>query len=289
MKEGLKERLEALATRKDDLLTISEIGDRPDHRRRGAGVPQALLRHQHDDAEGRRSERLAARLGPLRQVALHRDEESRPRRWCSPPARRSPTRSAKCSTRAALPAAGAAGRARPARVRRMGVDLRRHPTELELQPSGKYKPVTRFAAFVNVPELIAMFRSFADVVMPERPAPDTCRCRAIRRRQAPDRHRASRRPAFKAYQRQLDAADQGDRGARRRAGAGRRHPALGHHRRPARRDRPASGRSGRRATSRTTSSTCSIANVLRIWQETADAALPAARTASRSSCPAPAR
>ncbi len=40
-------------------------------------------------------------------------------------------------------------------------------TELELQPSGKYKPVSRFASFVNVPELIAMFRSFADVVMPE--------------------------------------------------------------------------------------------------------------------------
>ncbi|RWB00028.1 MAG: lactate dehydrogenase, partial [Mesorhizobium sp.] len=38
---------------------------------------------------------------------------------------------------------------------------------LELQPSGKYKPVTRFATFVNVPELIAMFRSFADVVLPE--------------------------------------------------------------------------------------------------------------------------
>lgn len=40
-------------------------------------------------------------------------------------------------------------------------------TELELQPSGKYKPVSRFASFVNVPELIAMFRAFADVVMPE--------------------------------------------------------------------------------------------------------------------------
>ncbi|WP_141678783.1 hypothetical protein, partial [Acinetobacter baumannii] len=40
-------------------------------------------------------------------------------------------------------------------------------TELELQPSGKYRPVTRFAQFVNVPELIAMFRSFADVVLPD--------------------------------------------------------------------------------------------------------------------------
>lgn len=39
-------------------------------------------------------------------------------------------------------------------------------TELDLQPSGKYKPVTRFSQFVNVPELIAMFRTFADVVLP---------------------------------------------------------------------------------------------------------------------------
>ena len=37
-------------------------------------------------------------------------------------------------------------------------------TELELQPSGLYKPVTRFAEFVNVADLMAMFRSFADVV-----------------------------------------------------------------------------------------------------------------------------
>ncbi len=37
-------------------------------------------------------------------------------------------------------------------------------TELELQPSGAYKPVTRFAAFINVADLIMMFRSIADVV-----------------------------------------------------------------------------------------------------------------------------
>ena len=39
-------------------------------------------------------------------------------------------------------------------------------TEMELQPSGTYKPVTRFSEFVNVPELIDIFRSFADVVLP---------------------------------------------------------------------------------------------------------------------------
>jgi N12 class adenine-specific DNA methylase len=38
-------------------------------------------------------------------------------------------------------------------------------TELELQPNGKYTPVTRFAEFVNVPELIGMFRMFADVLI----------------------------------------------------------------------------------------------------------------------------
>ncbi|MEO8715441.1 MAG: helicase-related protein, partial [Acetobacteraceae bacterium] len=38
-------------------------------------------------------------------------------------------------------------------------------TELELQPSGAYKPVERFSEFINVPELIDMFRMVADVVM----------------------------------------------------------------------------------------------------------------------------
>src|SRR5208283_3160171 len=38
-------------------------------------------------------------------------------------------------------------------------------TELELQPSGSYKPVERFSQFVNVPELIDMLRTVADVVL----------------------------------------------------------------------------------------------------------------------------
>ncbi len=76
-------------------------------------------------------------------------------------------------------------------------------TELELQPSGKYKPVSRFASFVNVPELIAMFRSFADVVMPEDlrqyvkvPAIATGRRQIVT---------AKPTAAFKRYQLQLDA------------------------------------------------------------------------------------
>ncbi len=37
--------------------------------------------------------------------------------------------------------------------------------ELELQPSGAYKPVERFCEFINVAELIDMFRTVADVVL----------------------------------------------------------------------------------------------------------------------------
>lgn len=40
-------------------------------------------------------------------------------------------------------------------------------TSLELQPTGQYKPVTRLSSFRNVPELVAMFRSFADVLTRE--------------------------------------------------------------------------------------------------------------------------
>lgn len=38
-------------------------------------------------------------------------------------------------------------------------------TELEMQPSGTYKPVTRLTEFENVPELFALFRQVADVVL----------------------------------------------------------------------------------------------------------------------------
>ena len=75
MKEGHKERLEALVHPQGRSAHHLRDRHRPDHRRRGAGVPEAQLRHQHVDAEGRRSQRLAAGLGPLCEVPLHRDEK----------------------------------------------------------------------------------------------------------------------------------------------------------------------------------------------------------------------
>jgi N12 class adenine-specific DNA methylase/adenine-specific DNA methylase len=166
LKEGLKERLEALATRKDDLLTLSEIG-----------VDQIIV----DEAQEFRKLSFATNMSTLKGV----DPNGSQRAWDLYV--KSRLLDMKNPGRALVLASGtpitntlgemftvqrlmdhAALEARglhefDAWASTFGDTT----TELELQPSGKYKPVTRFATFVNVPELIALFRSFADVVLPE--------------------------------------------------------------------------------------------------------------------------
>ncbi len=75
-------------------------------------------------------------------------------------------------------------------------------TELELQPSGTYKAVTRFSEFVNVPELIDLFRSFADIVQKDdiRPYVNIPRVAGGRRQIIT----ADPSLLFKGYQRALD-------------------------------------------------------------------------------------
>jgi len=74
-------------------------------------------------------------------------------------------------------------------------------TELELQPSGTYKPVERFSRFINVPELIDMFRSVADVVLKD----DLRGYLTLPRLKGERRHlvTAEASDAFRAYQRDL--------------------------------------------------------------------------------------
>ena len=74
-------------------------------------------------------------------------------------------------------------------------------TELELQPSGAYKPVTRFAAFINVADLMMMFRSVADVVQKS----DLRGLLTLPRIRGGQRQliTAEASPAFKDYQRHL--------------------------------------------------------------------------------------
>jgi len=166
LKEGLRERLEALATVKDDLLTISEIG-----------VDQIIV----DEAQEFRKLSFATNMSTLKGV----DPNGSQRAWDLYVKSRfietkNPGRALVLAS--GTPITNTLGEMFSvqrflgfAALKERGLheydawastfgDV---ATELELQPSGKYKPVSRFATFVNVPELIAMFRSFADVVLPE--------------------------------------------------------------------------------------------------------------------------
>ncbi|MEO8683644.1 MAG: DEAD/DEAH box helicase family protein, partial [Devosia sp.] len=165
LKEGLKDRLESLATRKDDLLTISEIG-----------VDQIIV----DEAQEFRKLSFATNMSTLKGV----DPNGSQRAWDLYVKSRfvetkNPGRALVLAS--GTPITNTLGEMFSVQ-RYLGYQALSQrglhefdawastfgdvTTELELQPSGKYKPVTRFATFVNVPELIAMFRSFADVVMP---------------------------------------------------------------------------------------------------------------------------
>ncbi|MEF0865230.1 DEAD/DEAH box helicase family protein, partial [Rhizobium sp. BR 318] len=166
LKEGLKERLEALSTRKDDLLTISEIG-----------VDQIIV----DEAQEFRKLSFATNMSTLKGI----DPNGSQRAWDLYV--KSRFIETKNPGRALILASGTPITNTLGEMfsvqRLLGSDALRErglhefdawastfgdtTTELEIQPSGRYKPVSRFASFVNVPELIAMFRSFADVVMPE--------------------------------------------------------------------------------------------------------------------------
>ncbi len=202
LKEGLKERLEALATRKDDLLTISELG-----------IDQIIV----DEAQEFRKLSFATNMATLKGV----DPNGSQRAWDLYV--KSRFLEVKNPGRALVLASGtpitntlgemfsvqrlmdhAALEARglhefDAWASTFGDTT----TELELQPSGKYKPVSRFASFVNVPELIAMFRSFADVVLPE----DLRRFVKVPRVSTGRRQIVTAKPtaAFKRYQTVLDA------------------------------------------------------------------------------------
>ncbi|WP_375600372.1 N-6 DNA methylase [Devosia sp. Naph2] len=166
LKEGLKERLELLATRKDDLLTISEIG-----------INQIIV----DEAQEFRKLSFATNMATLKGI----DPNGSQRAWDLYVKSRfvetkNPGRALVLAS--GTPITNTLGEMFSVQ-RYLGYaalfERGLHEfdawastfgdvtTELELQPNGKYKPVTRFATFVNVPELIAMFRTFADVVMPE--------------------------------------------------------------------------------------------------------------------------
>jgi N12 class adenine-specific DNA methylase/adenine-specific DNA methylase len=164
MRERLADRLEAIKDRRDDMVTIEEIG-----------IDQVIV----DEAQEFRKLAFATNRTNLKGV----DPEGSQRAWDLYVKTR--FIDGKNPRRALIQASGTPitntlGEMftllrfqNEDALRERGVhefdawaasfgDTR---TELELQPSGSYKPVERFSQFVNVPELIDMFRACADVVL----------------------------------------------------------------------------------------------------------------------------
>ncbi|MEA2792478.1 MAG: hypothetical protein QOG73_4884, partial [Acetobacteraceae bacterium] len=164
MKEKLEAKLEGLATHKDDMLTIAEIG-----------VDQVII----DEAQEFRKLSFATNMTNLKGV----QPDGSQRAWdlyvksrfidTLNPGRALVMASGTPITNTLAEMFTLQRYMQPDALNTRGLhefdawaatfgDSR---TELELQPSGTYKPVTRFAEFVNVADLMAMFRSFADVVL----------------------------------------------------------------------------------------------------------------------------
>lgn len=172
-KEAFKNRIASLAARKDDFLTISEIGvdqihvdEAQEFRKLSFTTNQASLKGIDSDGSQAAWDLYckAAFVRERRALYAGGDVHAVDRAL---------------NLASGTPITNTLGEMFTAQ-RFMGIDALRERklqefdawaaafgetrTELELQPSGAYKPVTRFAEFVNVPELIAMFRAFADVV-----------------------------------------------------------------------------------------------------------------------------
>ena len=236
MKEGMEARLEALKARKDDLLTIAEIG-----------VDQVIV----DEMQEFRKLTFTTNQSTLKGV----DPDGSQRAWDLYVkvrflgSKRAPMRALIAAS--GTPITNTLGEMftiqrffQPEMLAERGIQefdawaaaFGETTTDLELQPSGLYKPVTRFAEFVNIPELIAMFRDFADVVLQSELRQSLKLPKIAGGQRQIVAVPAS--PAFKAYQRVLAQRIKDDRTAAAQTPEGRRHPALGHHRRPPRRDRP---------------------------------------------------
>ena len=202
MKEGMEEKLEALKSRKDDMLTISEIG-----------VDQIVV----DEAQEFRKLSFATNMSTLRGIS----PDGSQRAWDLFVKSRfvstiNPDRALILAS--GTPITNTLGEMytlqrfmQPEMLVERGLqefdawantfgDTR---TELELQPSGNYKPVTRFAEFVNVADLIAMFRTTADVVLKD----DLRQFMTLPTVRGGKRQivTAKASPAFKAYQKVLAA------------------------------------------------------------------------------------
>ena len=165
MKEGLEEDLDRLKSRKDDMLTIAEIG-----------VDQLIV----DEMQEFRKLSFATNQTTLKGI----DPEGSQRAWdlyvktrfidaTKNPGRALVAASGTPITNSLAELFTVQRFVQPDALQERGIqefdawaaNFGETRTELELQPSGLYKPVTRFCEFVNVPDLMAIYRMATDVVL----------------------------------------------------------------------------------------------------------------------------
>ena len=202
LKEGLEAKLDGLSSRKDDLLTLGELG-----------VDQLII----DEAQQFRKLSFATNMSTLKGV----DPDGSQRAWDLFVKTR--YLETKNPNRAIIMASGTPitntlgemytvqRYMQPEALYERGIHefdawaatFGETRTELEMQPSGNYKPETRFSEFVNVADLMAMYRSFADVVLKT----DLRRNLKLPNIQTGRRQivTAEASPAFKRYQKVLGA------------------------------------------------------------------------------------
>ena len=165
MKEGLEEDLDRLKSRKDDMLTIAEIG-----------VDQLIV----DEMQEFRKLSFATNQTTLKGI----DPDGSQRAWdlyvktrfidaTKNPERALVAASGTPITNSLAELFTLQRFIQPDALQERGIqefdawaaNFGETKTELELQPSGLYKPVTRFCEFVNVPDLMAIYRMSTDVVL----------------------------------------------------------------------------------------------------------------------------
>ena len=165
MKEGLEDDLERLKSRKDDMLTIAEIGvdqlivdEMQEFRKLSFGTNQTTLKGVDPDG----SQRAWDLYVKTRYIDATRN-----------PGRALIAASGTPITNSLAELFTLQRFIQPDALQERGIqefdawaaNFGETRTELELQPSGLYKPVTRFCEFVNVPDLMAITRMSTDVVL----------------------------------------------------------------------------------------------------------------------------
>ena len=165
MKEGLEDDLERLKSRKDDMITIAELG-----------VDQLIV----DEMQEFRKLSFATNQTTLKGI----DPDGSQRAWdlyvkvrfidmTLNPGRALIAASGTPITNSLAELFTLQRFIQPDALAERGIqefdawaaNFGETRTELELQPSGLYKPVTRFCEFVNVPDLMAIYRMATDVVL----------------------------------------------------------------------------------------------------------------------------